>query len=542
MKNPKAILVSGLLVSLSCCPMGNAQIESSPDRTVPAGQVDEAYFLARTLESLYGQWPQDLADPAQFEAATVELRREAINFRSRAESAGLPIEIVKGYADFVALLDSFVAFLTDVGAIERRSDGEILQQHTNSAIGAGGSTAVTTFSGLRQTGNFTNTEAAAGALLAGGIMYAVDAWSKTSEMEASRKAEIRARAKRMDDTTQATISQTAHALMALAEKRGWSASELGWNLSPAQSESVMRMIETEDLNGLINEFRRQATERPRDPFIQLGLIALLAFQDNLDAEAYSQVANQALGAANLVPSAPVYHHFRQAFLSQAAAAAVKASIAERIERELGLQSTMKSRRALELAEKAYEINSSDPTGQLRILRALALLENNDLEAAFNQVRALPEEFQSFGTIRLLAACIFSRGQMPDEALVELEAAVKSGEVVISEIPKDPNLIPLKNARSEQFQQLVTPDWSWTVTDDLVFDDVVLQNDSVFPITNVTFTLTLRKGETVKTVEVHCDVVKSGEKMVWRDAVVGVSGHWDIGSSSVSLWCDQFPGK
>ncbi len=73
----------------------------------------------------------------------------------------------------------------------------------------------------------------------------------------------------------------------------------------------------------------------------------------------------------------------------------------------------------------------------------------------------------------------------------------------------------------------------------VRDDVVLRNDSPYPLTNVRFAVTLRKGGKTTNLDLKCDLIKPGETQKWTDVVGGVEGKWDD-SSKAELSCDQSP--
>jgi hypothetical protein len=93
------------------------------------------------------------------------------------------------------------------------------------------------------------------------------------------------------------------------------------------------------------------------------------------------------------------------------------------------------------------------------------------------------------------------------------------------------------ARDRVLRGRLTPDWTWTVSDDWLWDDVKMTNKSPFPLTNITLTAKLSKGGNTVTKTLTCSSLAPGETWTWTDCVDTVDGGWDNGSTAEMI-CDQ----
>lgn len=93
------------------------------------------------------------------------------------------------------------------------------------------------------------------------------------------------------------------------------------------------------------------------------------------------------------------------------------------------------------------------------------------------------------------------------------------------------------ARDRILREKLTPVWNWYVTDDLLWDDVKMINESPFPLTNITLTAKLSKGGNIVTKTLTCHYLAPGQTWTWTDCVNGVDGTWDKGSTA-DMICDQ----
>ncbi len=185
-----------------------------------AASRGEEYFLIRTLEALYEQWPQDVSEPAEFTATAAELRREAIRLKVRAERANLHPSVTDGFTDFVAQLDAFTTFLANIGAIQKAAMDRAGKEEFASGF-HGGYAAAGTYGALSQNENVTGGEAALASLIVGGLTYAIDSWGKASARDEAARSAVNAEAQRIQDQFTATLERSRQRFVDLARAKGW---------------------------------------------------------------------------------------------------------------------------------------------------------------------------------------------------------------------------------------------------------------------------------------------------------------------------------
>ncbi len=500
-----------------------------------ASNRNEEYFLIRTLEMLYEQWPQDVSNPTAFASAAAELRKDAIRLRVRAERASVDTEIAARLEDFVSLLDSYTNFLTNIGAIRSAARENAGKEEFQSGF-KGGYAAAGTFGTLSQNENVTSGEAALASLVVGGITYAVDAWGKSSKRDEAERAAVSAAAQRIQDSFIATLERAKQGFQKVAAMRGWNASEIGWDLSETHAKNVLRMYSEGDLPGLTRETALQRESRPKDPYIRLTHNLFQALGNEKDASMLSRLSEDTYQSISLIPSDPAYDDYKHGAISQAA---LLASAARDAERRSGAspRSSEASVRALELWNQTLMLQPSDPTGQIRFYRAMALAANGESDKARGEAESVLNLLKTGGEFLYGYACILSLDGDTGRALQALDAALRTGTVDVADVRLDPDLLNLREQKKTEFDALANPQWTWSVVDDWVWDDVILRNDSVYPLTNVVFVVALNKGGKVEKHVLKCDHILPGEKKTSVDIVTGVEGEWDK-SSTGELTCDQ----
>lgn len=497
--------------------------------------IDESYFLVRTLEALYERWPQDVSNPDLFSDVASDLRREAIRLRVRAEKESLEQEIIDGYNEYVSLLDSYTRFLTNIGAIRQAARDEASKDSFESghkAGFAGGST----FGALSRNDDATTTEAVVASLLVAGVTYAVDSWGKSAQRDLAEEAAVATAAQKITDETTETLERTKQRFESLAKKRKWSPAEVGWTLSQDQANAILSALKNDDTDLILRECDRQRRERPNDPFIQLAHNYARGTLLDLDVDAVMAIADESYNVTKLIPDGDVYFDYRFECISQAASFASRARNIERRNTTI-LRKSPVSEKALNLWREVLELQPSDPTGVYRFNFAIASFENADIGPAIERMTELFTLLKENPDYLYWYACMLSREGDYDTAIKNLIAAISLGHYDIAGVREDPDLVPLRGHWKDEFEKLVTPQWSWRVTDDLLWDDVVLKNESLYPLTNIEFTVTLKKGASTTPVTLRCDAILPGVAKIWSDVVNGAEGEWDK-ASTAALKCDQ----
>lgn len=510
--------------------------EKLPD-IKPKADLDENLFLVRVLESLYEQWPSDVSQPDKFVAAAVELRKKAIRFKEYIrQDEKRDKELADRFDDFISALDSYTDFLANINIIEAKAERQLNKDSFASGFKsglAGGET----FCTLSQSEDISSGDAAVASIIVGGLTYAIDAWDKANQRDIAKKKAIESEAKRIGDKIQAFLLQAQTTARLLAKKHGWSDSEIGWELSDEHAKLFAKLVEAGDLPALIKITERQCLLRPRDPILRLNFNFLCAMLPDNSSDALSKYARDCYAAASLVPENSIYDEYRIACVYFAAELASKSRHFEFQKGQAVTGSSKNGQLAVALWRKVLELSPSDPGGEIRESLGFALMSSNSLSEALqyaDDVMSLRKDTPAFC---YNYACLMSRLKQPEKALQWLESSIKCGNYNIAWAKADPDLESVRNSHAKQFAELLTPKWSWYVTDDWLWDDVVLKNDSLFPLSNIKLSVTLKKGGYQETLTLNCDYLGPGEKMTWGDIVNGCEGTWDK-ESNATLSCDQ----
>ncbi|MBC2594641.1 hypothetical protein H5P28_10255 [Ruficoccus amylovorans] len=509
--------------------------EKLPDIT-PQADVDENLFLVRVLESLYSQWPSYASDPDEFTAESAELRKEAVRFRQHIQRHDeLDKALGARFTDFIAALDAYTDFLANISVIKAEAAKRQQQDSFQSGY-EGGYAGAASFSTLTNSGYDTG-DAAVISLVIGGLVYAADAWNRSNESDEAQKRAVDAEARRIGDRYLASLTQAQATARTLAKKHGWAPSEIGWELSDEEAQVVTRLLETNDWSALVRVLERQTSLRPRDAITHLSLSYFKALAFAEDSDILGNTARDLYATASLVPADGVYDDYRIACVSLAALIASQARLVEFQNGQAVSQSTANGQLAVSLWKKLLAMSPSDPTGEIREALAFALMGVNSLGEALqyaNDVLRLREIDPQFC---YNYACLLSRAGALENSLRWLDASIRQGYSHVAWAWEDPDLQRVRIAYSKEFAELLTPRWSWTVTDDWVWDDVTLSNESHFPLSNIEFSITLNKGARQETRKLTCRYLEPGKTKTWVDVVRGVEGVWDS-SSTASLLCDQ----
>jgi hypothetical protein len=523
-------------------PRGFAQDGAGLPEIRQQPNVDETLFLVRVLESLYEQWPSDAASPNAFVAAAGELRKEALRYSQHIQAKNLDADLGARFGDVVANLDAYSSFLANLDVIQEEAVKRLQQDSFQSGY-KGGYAGGTTLATLSQSDDISSGEAVAAAVIVGGITWAVDAWEKADKRDRAQQQAVEAEARRIGDLIQASLMQAQTTARELARKYKWGPSEIGWELSDDQAEILARLSKTGDTKGLTAIAERQVSLRPRDPFPRLSRNLLKASASENDVATLASVAKDTYLCASLIPSGVVYDDYRLGCVAMAAALSGSARFAEIRNAIDPFGSTPNSRVAVQMWRKAIDIAPSDANGELRQQLAFTLMCDNSLSEAQGMFKEIAPLRQADPTFCFNYASLLSRCKDGSHSLAWLEASIKAGFGDVIWASNAPYLKHLRETHAQEFGNLVTPKYEWSVTDDWVWDDIILKNTSAFPITGVSLSVTLKQSATQnrpayqKTLDLSCDRLGPSEVKTWVDVVDGAEGAWD-NSSTASLRCDQ----
>jgi len=468
----------------------------------------EEYFLIRTLENLYEQWPQNVSDPVHFTTAAAELRRSAISLQVRAETAKLHPSLVEGFRDFVRQLDAYTAFLTDIGAIEQNAKIQASEDALRSG-GHGGKAAIGSYTVLSGQDNVSSTEALVVSAAFGAVVYAVEYFGSARQREEALRHALHAEAQRIQDTFIITLERTRQRFLNLAISRGWEEEEIGWNLSPEHAQVLLNMHASQDINGLIAETSRQRSLRPDDPYIALQNNLLRSILAVDKPKTLDHLTEDTLTLIRLIPNDSFYNQYMLSVVSAAATFASASRYAERIA-GASPRSSSRSRLAVALWEEAYLLNTQDPAGKARFYRAQAYASNGDTRKALSELGEIANLYKNDPDFLYAYAYIYSLAGNYDASLRFLKRALQTNEVDLATIRTDPDLDDLRISRKTDYDKLTTPQFTFSIQYGILFSNVILTNDSPFTLTNVK----LVSATAGWNPELEVDVLPSGKTHTW----------------------------
>jgi len=107
---------------------------------------------------------------------------------------------------------------------------------------------------------------------------------------------------------------------------------------------------------------------------------------------------------------------------------------------------------------------------------------------------------------------------------------------IAEARTDPDLDEMRKAESAAFEDLVKVKYDWGVNRGVFHDDIYVNNNSAYPLTNVVFTCTITSGGQMYNPVLKADVIQPGTAYTWNNCVSISGSNPNYGTSEID--CDQ----
>jgi hypothetical protein len=307
-------------------------------------------------------------------------------------------------------------------------------------------------------------------------------------------------------------------------------------LSNEHAARVTELSERNDFNGLLLVAKEQAALRPRDPFVRLSEGIFSSLAENAGSSILIEGAKSCLEAANWVPKPAVYDPFRFQCVGVAAVVASAARDQEMLSGAEPFGSTTTGRFAVELWRKLREYEPADPAGECREGLAFALMRVNRLEEAKSLAAEIASLRGASDSYRYNMACLHSRTGDSAAALSDLRQAIRGGAIEIQYVKQDANLLALRREMKREFDDLTSVKWRWSIAWGLLNDDIVVTNDSEFPLTNVVVEARLEQDGKSWTPKLAADLILPGQSHKWAN-VVSIPER-RVTRSDFTLTCDQ----
>jgi tetratricopeptide (TPR) repeat protein len=504
-------------------------------RITPDAKVDERLFLLRLLETMYETWPTDVRDQNAFVAAAAEHRATAIRMREHCRREKLGADLEGCFNEYVQTLDAYTDFLANIGQIRKEAAEQAQKDGFNAGFNAGMSGAGAY--GAMQQGNYTSGEAAAVALIIGGIQYLVDSSDKTNKRDAAEKRLVEAAARNMYDRFISSLENIQAAARKLTKANGWGRAEAGFELDFQAAAQVQQLIERNDIQGLLRVYDDASRSRPRDPFVRLARNAHRAEVDNKNPAALLRHARDCLDAASLVPEGQIFDEFRTMCVYLSAELAYEARSVEIMTGIKPAGSTEASQFAVSCYDWILKNGPRDSTGKLGEDRAFCLMTDGQLDAALEQANKVAEQRKNDPVFSYNYACLMSRIYNTDRALEWLNAAIRQGYTDVLHIKADPDLENLRRREAKGFAEAVKITYTWAIDWGTFNDDIILTNTSKFPISGVVLDAVFVENGTRWTTRMKTNVIiRPGESYRWVKVVSIRRSH--LTACSATLTCDQ----
>ena len=497
-------------------------------------QADERLFLLRLLESLYGQCAVAFSDPQGSASLVSELRGQALRYRAHAASSGIDSEVVQLFDDFVSAIDSYVQALANISTIAQESNIAGTREAFESGFAAG--TTGTVAYHQAKANEYTTKQSLGAALALGGAELLFDMWQKGAARNAATEQAYAAQLQRFRDQWMTALARAQSTSLLLSDRYAWNRGEAGFDLSNAYQARVTRLLENDDLEGLQRLLEEQVKGRPRDPFIRVCRNLFASLSDSLSAQQLLSIARDTVATTSLMPASPVYDEYRLSSLVIAGWIANDARDEERLRGGNAVELSEAGPFAVAVWRKALEYARTDPSGEVRRGLMQALLGNSAYREACVIGSEIRDSYLGDCNFSYSYACILANCGRDDEAIIELRSAVTSGWSDMAAIRRDPYFAPLRNSRMNAVSEIIDVKYDWHIDYDLLFHDIVLNNRSMFPLTDVVFRFVIEQNGKKLSYELKADFVAAGESTTWRNIISGPEG--SITDSSSELICAE----
>ena len=498
----------------------------------PAKNVDEKLFLLRMLDDLHSQLPSPNTDAKATQTKLGQLRYFAKKVHMYVKQRKLDDSLATLFGEYVEVVDAYSDFLANIDKIERNAVAQAERDALKTGFDAGfrgGSMAA-----MANNQGYSGGDAAAIGILTGIISAVADSYQKDQKLqEVKRQAVTRASRDVQDkfSTFQARAELTA---AELTRKNGWKKGEAGFD--EEVNGELRRLIANEDWKGYWRLQRKLSTKRPRDPFIKTRIAENTSFSELKTSDVLSW-AKECVKSARLVPEGALYDPYRLRFLRLAGAIANEAFFKERRKKGFyGGTNNATASYAVRVWDACLKY-SSDPTGEIRELRAWALGATGNIKEAVKQAKEVCHLRRKTVRYAYNYACLMSVSGETDTAFEWLSYAIKTlGCHDISGVKRDPDLAAMRKAKQKEFNDLVAVKYNWDINWGVFNDDIILHNNSAFTITNIALSVRIVQENKVWTPVLKVNSVAPGSSHKWVNVVSIPERRTDKATAALS--CDQ----
>lgn len=387
----------------------------------------------------------------------------------------------------------------------------------------------------------------AASALVGLSVYAMDMWLTQSGQAAQRDRAYEERMRPLSEewrhSLMAADTKFRKVVQTLGARHNWFRSDTGVFIPKEQTDAVAEAMSSQNIEKLSSLWRREREARPRDPFVAFSSAAadfFIANSSKADASSYAQIEKTALQAVALLPPDDFYDQFRSKLYSLAAYSVLEQT--KLSTKGAGyIRGPFDSSRCFRLFKAALKFDPYDATGSTRrglgIAYALAGHFDNAL-AQHEQVRVNFAEDPKFQVDLARLYALNGKGQ---ESLAAIEKLIRLPDFSdITLLRSDDDLQQLRGNDEKALEELTSVKTKAIIDMGYSWSDVILRNESPFPLTNVRFTPRIWQNGKVFSRELLRERLAPGESYNWSGEIKVTkdeNGH-TYDSCDYTIVCDQ----
>lgn len=496
--------------------------------------VDETLFIVRLLEQLQDEFPLvDGSNVEQLKSYRAIIQEHLETFRAKKVD---PL-LVERYDELLGATEVYNRYLSQINNIQSQDDWKRSQETATfgkDAIGTASSAGMTAY----QSGILSGEDAIIGAAVVGGIQFLYNKFQSNREHNQFKSQATAQAADQLLASFNQLVQNSRRTALTLTEKYQWKKGEAGFDATPSEEKAIADAVQTGDYALLVQIKTNQERFRPQDHFLKLQkAINLFGVNQNTkDPKIAYALAVDFLNASRFVPPGQFYNRYRLRSLLFAgmvwnAGLDLQAGTG-------GFTKGVKgnSEAGLEIWRRIYSLDEKDAEGFVREQIAWVFAYHKEYQPAWDlanqiyQIRKTDPDFQS-----KYARLLILNGKK-EEALPHVQEALRLGFVDVKGLRTCDDFKSLAKAARAKLDDMLAVKWSWSVKWGVFNDDVLVRNDSAFPLSDVQFRPRIESGGKLYNPDLKNDLIQPGETVTWAN-VFSIPGS-KYSSAKPILTCDQ----
>ncbi len=507
------------------------QLDETPYIVPAANDIDVNLTFLRYIDFLSSTWPTPGKSQDVFEKQVALFRNKISVAQEYAERAHLDAEIITVLKEELAVLDKYVEMLNNIQKIDAlavaRAEKEIAESSYKAGYAGGEAAAMAA----------QNDAGFAGSALTGIGVYLLGMFLQEGERSTVREQAynslVRAENSKFQSAVENYYSLFRQVGQTLSSRHGWQPGETGLNVPQDQIDQKNRATQNNDWASMASLLSAECNARPRDPFLfsQCAYYEVISLGVNATLSSLAEAQEKTLRAISLLPDESFYDEIKSYMYTQAGNFSI--SKLRQTTRRGYVNGPYDSNEAIRLFIAARKYNPYDSNGTIRMR----------LGSAYAYVGEFGKALQLFSEINNLMAgnssfyydyaCICSAAKRVEDAWKMFHYCItKCGFAHVSWAKEDPDLASIRSAYSGQFADITSVKCRADIKWGILNDDVILYNDSVFPLYNVKFTPRISSNGNLFTKELRTRYLAPGHSVLWENVFSVPGSRYDTYNFSV----------